>query len=87
MYDFREFALCRDVDPELFFPVAVPGSPAYDGQVARAKAVCADCPVRAECLAFALDAIDDGVAGGLDAAERAALKRARRVRAAPPVAA
>ena len=40
-----------------------------------AKAVCATCPVRADCLRFALDAgLDYGIFGGLDAAARQALK-------------
>jgi WhiB family transcriptional regulator, redox-sensing transcriptional regulator len=82
MSDFREFAACRELDPELFFPVGAPGFPAYDRQVAQARDVCAGCPVRAECLEFALAAgIDFGVFGGIDLEhERAALPV--RVRAA-----
>lgn len=82
MSDFREFALCRDIDPELFFPVGAPGFPIHDHQVAEARSVCAVCPVRAECLAFALDAgIEFGVFGGFDLEhERRALPV--RVRAA-----
>ncbi len=51
--DWRHRAGCRDVDPELFFPAAESG-PVFDAQVAEAKAVCASCPVRTECLGFAL---------------------------------
>lgn len=40
-------ALCRQVDPELFFPPK-------GGSAAPARAVCARCPVQAECLMFAL---------------------------------
>jgi WhiB family redox-sensing transcriptional regulator len=77
MYDFRDFAACRGMDPELFFPVGAPGAPAYDAAVARAKDVCAGCPVREACLEFALDAgIEFGVFGGADASEREALRRA-----------
>ena len=48
---WRDRAACRDVDvdADLFFPAAESG-PAHDAQVAAAKAVCARCPVRAECL-------------------------------------
>lgn len=65
---WRDRAACRAVDPELFFPVGDSG-PAL-AQVAEAKAVCARCPVTAQCLAFALLAIPEGVAGGLTSAER-----------------
>lgn len=82
MTDFRELAACRDVDPELFFPVGAPGFPAYDRQVARAKAVCRTCPVLVSCLFFALNAgIEYGVYGGADEFERATLRRALPARA------
>lgn len=67
--EWRSQAACRDVDPELFFPVADSG-PLVEWQVQEAKAVCDGCPVRAECLAFALRALTDGIAGGLTPAER-----------------
>lgn len=75
---WRHYAACRGHDPELFFPVGVTG-PALE-QVAKAKAVCADCPVRCLCLEWAvLTGIDDGVWGGLSEEERRAMKvRARR---------
>jgi WhiB family redox-sensing transcriptional regulator len=67
-------AACRDVDPETFFPVSEVGPGAR--QVAEAKAVCARCPVREACLAFALDeGLDDGVFGGLTPTERCKLRR------------
>ena len=76
---WRERAACRDVDdPELFFPAAESG-PARDAQVAAAKAVCARCPVRAECLTEALARIPYGIAGGLTEHERRRLRtRPRR---------
>src|SRR6266536_1082482 len=62
--DWRHRARCRDVDPELFFPVGTTG-PA-EAQVQAAKAICALCPVREECLQWALDTAQDaGVWGGL----------------------
>ena len=67
--------MCRDVDPELFFPVGDSG-PALE-QVAAAKAVCARCPVVAECLSFALVVLPEGIAGGLSAQERRAFRRQR----------
>ena len=78
--DWRSRAACRDVDPETFFPVAESG-PAYERQVAAAKAVCTGCPVRSECLNEALVRVPEGVAGGLTPVERRRLGR-RSVRPA-----
>jgi WhiB family redox-sensing transcriptional regulator len=70
-------ALCKDEDPELFFPVGSTG-PAVS-QMAAAKAVCARCPVRGECLKWAIDTAQDaGVWGGLSEDERRALHRSTR---------
>lgn len=61
---------CRASDPELFFPLA----PSAE-QEARAKAVCADCPVLAECRAYALrEAEPEGIWGGLTVQERRGLR-------------
>ncbi|KOV41956.1 WhiB family transcriptional regulator [Streptomyces sp. H036] len=44
----------------------------------KAKAVCAGCPVRTECLAHALDhRIEHGIWGGMTERERRALLRRR----------
>lgn len=76
MKDWMVSAACRGMDPELWFPVTEVGPGAR--QVARAKAVCAGCPVRDECLAFALELkLAEGVFGGLTPSERAACVRAR----------
>lgn len=78
--DWRHEAACQGMGSDLFFPVAMPGTPMYDREVAEAKSVCADCPVRSDCLAWALDSGQDyGVWGGVDEVERRALSR-RRVR-------
>ncbi|WP_410648837.1 WhiB family transcriptional regulator [Amycolatopsis sp. cmx-4-54] len=62
-------AACRGEDPELFFPVTETGPGAR--QVARAKAVCARCPVISTCLAYALEnGLAHGVFGGLTGSER-----------------
>lgn len=79
---WRSGAACRDVDPELFFPVGESGA-VHDRQVGEAKAVCGGCPVRLECLDEALARIPEGIAGGLTAAER---RRFSRRRPAQPVA-
>jgi len=77
--DFRRRAECRDADPELFFPTAESG-PVFEAQVAAAKAVCAGCPVRAECLEWALEVLPDGIAGGMTPQERRRERRRRRAR-------
>ena len=70
--DWRDVAVCRETDPELFFPTA-PRGRVYEEQVAAAKSVCARCPVRAQCLADALVGMPVGIAGGLTEAERRGL--------------
>lgn len=79
--DWRDRAACRDVDPELFFPVTEKGPGAR--QAEQAKAMCAGCPVRAECLRYALDnGLDHGIFGGTTETERRQLRRARTARRA-----
>jgi len=67
--DWRHHAGCRSVDPEIFFPAAVAGR-AFEEQVSVAKTVCAGCPVRAQCLTWALSHQPDGIAGGMTEHER-----------------
>ncbi|MCO1659213.1 WhiB family transcriptional regulator [Pseudonocardia sp. S2-4] len=74
--DWRQWAECQDVDPDLFFPSSESGL-AYDAQVAAAKAVCARCPVQAQCLAEALVRLPYGIAGGLTEHERRRLAHRR----------
>ncbi len=73
---WRESAACRRFDPELFFPISSAG-PALP-EMRRAKAVCASCPVRQPCLAFAL-ATDQafGIWGGRDENELRLLRQCR----------
>ena len=67
--DWRSAAACQATDPDLFFPVS--GSGKSLEQVERAKAICAACPVRRDCLAFALRIGQaDGIWGGLTEEER-----------------
>ncbi len=75
--DFRHRAACRSVDPEVFFPVAEAG-PELAREVGIAKRVCAGCPVRSECLTWALAHQPHGIAGGLTETERVQLRHGRR---------
>ena len=56
-YTWRVDAICRDTDPELFFPVGTTGYALL--QIARAKEVCGQCPVQGECLDYALETNQD----------------------------
>lgn len=69
---WRESAACLEVIGEVdFFP-----SPDDEVSIARAKAVCAACPVIEECGVFALETGQvDGVWGGLTARERLLARR------------
>ena len=61
---WRDDALCAQLDPEAFFPEK-------GGSTREAKRACRACPVRTECLDYAL-ATDPrfGVWGGLSERER-----------------
>jgi WhiB family redox-sensing transcriptional regulator len=66
-------ARCRDDSAGEFFPSDGVG-------VERARRICAECPVKAECLEYALTyRIDHGVWGGCSERERRRMLRRRRV--------
>ncbi len=76
-WGWQDNAACRGENPDLFI--------GPDGELLterrdrerRAKAVCAGCPVRPECLSYALTRPErHGVWGGLNVAEREAHRRA-----------
>ncbi len=68
---------CAEKPPSLFFPSDGVG-------VEVAKRVCGDCPVREQCLEYALEnRIDHGVWGGTSERER---RRILKARGAQPVA-
>lgn len=79
--DWRHRAACRDVDPELFFPIGNTGPAIL--QIEEAKQVCRRCDVSDACLRWALESgQDSGVWGGMGEDERRTLKRrASRARA------
>jgi WhiB family redox-sensing transcriptional regulator len=78
---WRRLAACRSANPELFFPAAASGRSRE--QTGRAKAVCAICGVRRQCLQYALAADEEyGVWGGMTEEERRRAARRARARAA-----
>lgn len=70
---WRLQAVCADHWPEAWFPGDKSNDPRrWD----YARAVCVTCPVRSECLAFALDTEESfGMFGGMTPDERKALKQ------------
>lgn len=69
-------ALCGNVDPSVFFPVK-------GGSSREAKRICGICPVKQQCLDFALEresqhdaSVMAGIYGGLSPKQRAELRRA-----------
>ena len=73
---WRDHALCRDTDPDLFFPVGTTGMAVV--QIEHAKRVCDECPVTEACLDYALATNQDsGVWGGLSEEERRVIRRRR----------
>ena len=71
---WRDDAVCRDADPDLFFPVGTTGPARSD--VDEAKRICRACPAQTQCLSWALDhGGTDGVWGGTTADERRVIRR------------
>jgi len=70
--EFFVDAACKGADTAVFFPVSENGG-------TEAKAICASCPVAAQCLEYAIETHQpDGVWGGLTAVERHRLVRRRQ---------
>lgn len=68
--DWRALAGCAQTDPDLWFS---PGAVEHK----EAKRICRECPVRKQCLTYAMEApVDHGVWGGLTERER---RRHRRL--------
>ena len=73
--EWRDDAACRGADLDLFFPIS-------DDESGPAKAICATCPVRDDCLEWALATRqEDGIFGGMTPSERRRTRRRRRTAA------
>jgi WhiB family redox-sensing transcriptional regulator len=78
---WTEFALCAQADPDAWFPQR-------GGTTATARRICGACPVRAQCLDYALSGADtwhgisSGIWGGTTPRQRAVVRRARAGKAA-----
>jgi len=66
---WEDDARCLRHDPELFFESSARAE-------RRAKSICNGCPVKLECLAYALESrIQYGIWGGMNVTERRSLLR------------
>lgn len=75
--NWRARAACRHVDPDVFFPES--HGKTRMRATWRAKMICASCPVRVECLEFALaHHPEDGIWAGTTKSTRGSMLAARR---------
>lgn len=70
-----EMALCRQVDPEMWFP-----EKGRSGNVNAAKAVCRACPLYQPCFEAALYLDVDGIWAGTSPKERVKIRRTLGIR-------
>jgi len=78
--EWQRQGLCRAGDSSVFFPPAhFERKPERESREARAKTICARCPVREECLSWALAIREPhGVWGGRSESERKQLLLGKR---------
>jgi WhiB family transcriptional regulator, redox-sensing transcriptional regulator len=69
-------AACEGADLDLFYGLDGERGPVRAARIAEAKTVCAGCPVRTDCLDYAVCRPENyGVFGGTDEEERATMRR------------
>ena len=78
--EWQQRGLCRANDSEIFFPPAhFEHKPEREAREAKAKAICAGCPVRVDCLTWALAVREPyGVWGGASEGDRKQMLGGRR---------
>ena len=70
---WKELGACLSSSPELFFSE-------WRDEIERAKAICAKCPVRVQCLDYAMKNREKtGVWGGTSPLDRRRIRRLRRI--------
>jgi len=80
-WEWQIHAACRDVDGSLFFHPDNERGEARENRLAAAKRVCRQCPVREQCLQYAVESGErHGIWGGLAEDERVQMRRTRRSR-------
>lgn len=75
---------CAETDPELFFPQE---TESWDGRIlnkytnlAAAKQICDSCPLKIDCLEYALKNVEVGIWGGTTEEQRGLIKRRAGIR-------
>lgn len=75
---WQEGAACRYLDQSLFFEPEHERQDVRARRVQAAKTICTTCPVRRECLLYALSTPERyGIWGGLTAKERGRIRKRR----------
>lgn len=82
--DWRNYAACREENPDLFFPLGDTGAALL--QVEEAKGFCRRrCPVINQCLVWALESGEEyGVWGGQSESQLRTIRRDRAIRRDAP---
>ena len=71
VWDWQYEGACRGEDPEMFFHPEGERGPARANRIARAKEICATCPVIKQCAASALSIREPyGIWGGMSEDDR-----------------
>ena len=79
--EWQQQGLCRATDSSVFFaPMTFEHKPEREAREAKAKLICAACPVRGQCLDWALAVREPyGVWGGCSESERKQILLGKRV--------
>jgi WhiB family redox-sensing transcriptional regulator len=78
--------LCAESDPDAFFPKDYyddPGKTTASNDYVNerfVKSICEECPLKIECLQFAVKTVQHGIWGGTTESERRAIRRGRSVK-------
>lgn len=73
---------CSTVDPELFFPQEIEiGNKIISkySNLSMAKEICSSCPLKIDCLEYALRNSEIGIWGGTTESQRDTLRRSSRI--------
>lgn len=81
LWEWQFQGLCRTTNPDIFFHPEGERGPAREARERAAKAVCATCPVLAQCAAHALAVREPyGVWGGMSEDDRETIYQQQRRR-------
>lgn len=80
----KDSPACAETDPELFFPQE---TESWDGKflskyidVAAAKKICSECPLKVDCLEYALVNVEAGIWGGTTEEQRKHMKKKHKIK-------